>query len=86
MEPLEPLTLMDGTEGVTEMDGGVTRVLGADGSLTAMVGTDGETEIDGGVTLPLGASAGSLTAIVGIDGMFTLPPLSWEPLTLFGVS
>lgn len=60
-----PFTLIDGTDGVTEMEGGCTLDFGTDGSLMEMVGTLGVTDIDGAFIFDL-LSAG-LTEIVGVS-------------------
>jgi hypothetical protein len=76
-------TLMEGMDGVTEIEGGCALFLGAAGSLMEIVGTEGVTEIDGGWTFIPGV-AGSSTLIVGIDGAFTF--LSAELTEIDGVS
>lgn len=71
-EPVLPLTLMEGTEGVTEIEGalGVAPRLGAGDSSIAMVGILGATETEGGLTSRLLLGAGdSLNEKVGIGGV-----------------
>jgi hypothetical protein len=62
--------LIDGTEGVTDIEGGLTLnpLLGAGDSLTAMVGMLGVTEIEGALVVlgPLDGIGDSFTDIVGI--------------------
>lgn len=65
-----PLTLTEGTDGDTEMDGGpLTLILGArvdDGSLMDIVGTDGVTDIDGAFMFGR-PPTGALTEIDGVS-------------------
>ena len=67
-----PFTLIEGTDGVTEMDGALIVGMGADGSLMDIVGI-GVTEMDGGFTLPRSAGLTEIdgvswTEIVGMGG------------------
>lgn len=72
VDALGSLTLMEGTDGVTEIDGVFIFGVGVDELLTEMVGI-GLTEIDGAFTLPRLAGlteidGASWTAIVGTGG------------------
>jgi hypothetical protein len=71
-EPVLPFTLMEGIEGVTEMEGalGLAPRLGAGELSTDIVGMLGVTDIEGGWTLRPRLGAGdSLTEIVGMPGV-----------------
>lgn len=71
VEPLEPCTLIDGTEGVTEMEGALFFAprLGAGDSLTEIDGISGVTEIWGTFADdPLFGIGDSLTEIEGTGG------------------
>ena len=91
-----PLTLIEGTEGETDMEGALTCDLrgGAAGSFTLIVGTEGVTDMEGALTLdPCDDTGDSLTDIVGMDGVtdiegaFTRAPPPRGPLTeIDGVS
>lgn len=83
-KPVGPLTLMEGAEGVTEIEGGLNLDCraGADGALIEMTGILGVTEIEGALNLLPRAGAGaSLMEMVGtlgmteIVGMLVLPDL-----------
>lgn len=88
VEVCGPSTLIDGIDGVTDIEGGLARgaLFGAGDSLTAIVGMLGVTEIEGGSLFlgPLDGMGDSLTDIEGIgvtdtDGSFRFfmlaPPL-----------
>jgi hypothetical protein len=65
VEPAGPFTLIDGTEGVTDMEGAGALFLDAGDSLIEIEGIEGVTDIDGGFTLePLSAE---LVEIVGVS-------------------
>jgi hypothetical protein len=69
VEPVEPLTLIEGTDGVTEMDGALIFGPRATGSFTDIVGISGVTEMDGTLgSRPLLGAGESLTEILGMGG------------------
>jgi hypothetical protein len=68
---VEPLTLIEGTEGVTEMDGALIfgPRAGAGASFTEMLGMGGVTPIEGTLLLRLLGAGDSLTDMLGIGGV-----------------
>jgi hypothetical protein len=88
VEPELPLTLMEGTDGVTDIEGAL--ILGpregAGVSLIAMVGILGVTEIDGALTSrPLFGAGDSLTDMLGMGGVTPIDgTLTFEPRSLVG--
>jgi hypothetical protein len=83
VEPLGPLTLMDGTDGITETEGTLlfSPRVGVDPSLTEMIGLSGVTEMEGTLaSCPLVGAGNSLMDMLGIggvtpvDGDFALRP------------
>jgi hypothetical protein len=70
------LTLMEGTGGVTDVDGALCLLNrpGAGDSFTDIVGMSGVTFMEGAV-IPLLSAGVSLTDMLGIGGAFTLGPL-----------
>lgn len=95
-KPVGPLTFMEGTEGVTDIDGVLVLCPRADAgdSLTEIVGISGVIEIEGALTLLCLFGAGdSPTEMLGIggvtpiDGTLTLLPRPAALLTVIdGVS
>jgi hypothetical protein len=72
VEPVEPLTLMDGTEGDTEIEGALIFGPrdGAGAPFTAIVGMSGVTAMEGTLALrPLLGAGASLKKMLGIGGV-----------------
>jgi hypothetical protein len=72
VEPAEPLTLMVGTDGVTEIDGALILGprAGAGAPLTAIIGTSGVTAMEGTLALrPLLGAGASLKEMLGMGGV-----------------
>jgi hypothetical protein len=83
VEPVVPLTLIEGTDGVTEIEGALIfgPRTGVGASLMAMIGISGVTEMEGTFALrPLLTAGDSLMDMLGmggvtpIEGAFTLEP------------
>jgi hypothetical protein len=75
-KPFGALTLIEGTEGETEIEGGLAfrPRAGAGESLTDIVGISGVTLIEGAVIPLLNGEGVSLTDIPGIEGALLLDP------------
>ena len=97
VEPVLPLTLMEGTEGLTEIEGteGVTEMEGAwifgprtraGASLTEMLGMLGVTEMEGALTpRPLLGAVELVTVMLGMGGVTPIDgTLTFEPRPLPG--